>query len=346
MIGALYQNYLAEWEKFSQAISQTNPNAKFNGPSSTGNPAWANWFEKDTVDDNRIAFISNHYYPGGNGKLGDSSPRMGAMLSDEWHELYQKYLNGNGVTKASQRPFRIEECNSFYNGGAPDVSDTLGAALWAVDYAHWFAEHGCAGINFHTSTHPKHRGNYLDYSSFVAFTNQAGSGYEVRPLGYALLLLRLGNEGCVVPVEKSLHAKDNLSVYAVAGTNQTLLVTLVNRNTNAPAATVQIKLREGKPVGAGKSIALKGSSQDVRSKIGITVGADTISPSGQWSGKWDSLPESSFSQDGTVSVTLEPASAMVVRLALSEDNNSRVSKSPNQTADAHNSIYPVVYQNQ
>ena len=43
----------------------------------------------------------------------------------------------------------MSEGNTCYQGGKPNVSDVLGAALWAADYALSLASFGYAGINLH-----------------------------------------------------------------------------------------------------------------------------------------------------------------------------------------------------
>ena len=45
--------------------------------------------------------------------------------------------------------YRCSECNSFYNGGAPGVSDAYGTALWAIDFLFTNAGYGSSGVNFH-----------------------------------------------------------------------------------------------------------------------------------------------------------------------------------------------------
>ena len=45
--------------------------------------------------------------------------------------------------------YRLAEANSFYNGGAPNVSDAFGSALWAIDFLFTNAANGSSGVNFH-----------------------------------------------------------------------------------------------------------------------------------------------------------------------------------------------------
>ena len=47
-------------------------------------------------------------------------------------------------------PYRIDELNNCFNGGAKGVSDTYTASLWALDATHWWAAHHILGLNYHT----------------------------------------------------------------------------------------------------------------------------------------------------------------------------------------------------
>ena len=318
-----YERYLFEWRKYAQIITAETPAARFNGPSTSGNPAWAKWFGEDSARDRRIVFVSNHYYPGRDGKVGESESKLESMLSPSWHQLYAKYLEGNGFTNLEGRPFRIEECNSFYAGGAPGVSDAFGSALWALDFAHWFAAQGCAGINFHTSTASRHGSGFLFYTPFSRnSTNSAsasmasgGTSYFVHPVGYAALLFKLGGIGRSVPIDFN-NGNHNLTAYAVAGSDGNLYVTMINKEYDAAARSAHVRLspKGAKLRASGESLSLLAPDNDVRAKSGITLGGAPVTEDGTWAGKWQALPASAFTQDGMVSVTVPPASAMVLKL--------------------------------
>jgi hypothetical protein len=320
-----YRSYADAWRKFSTAIATTNPRARFNGPSSTGRPIWAKWFSEDFSNDERIAFISNHYYPGGSAKDGTADEKLASMLSGTWHERYAKYLAGNGYSASAKRPFRIEECNSFYYGGASGVSDGFGSALWALDFAHWFAAQGCVGINFHASTASRYGKEFLFYTPFSqnspgAVAGSEGvtaDGYFTHPVGYAALMFKLGGKGRSVPLDVAA-GKSNLSAYAVAGGDGNLSVTLINRDHGAAAepAMIRFSVNGGKPKGTGESITLLAPQADVRAKSGVTLGGAAVTPDGNWTGKWQSLLASAFAEDGMVSITVPPASAMILKLPL------------------------------
>ncbi len=309
-----YEKFRTAWKEFADVIAATNPNVKLIGPSTTGNPSWAKWFGQDFATDDLIAFIANHWYPGGNGKQGESEPKLKAALSPEWHHRYAKYLADNGFPEPGHRSFRIEESNSYYYGGAPDMSDSMASALWALDYGHWFAAHGCAGINFHTCTHLKFMVDIemtFNYASFIASEH----GYTLRPIGYGLTMLGLSIQGESVPLTV-VDSPVNLAAYAVAGRDGNLYVTLINKeyDTSARTAQVRLSLKGGKLRGVGESLALLAPSNAVRAKSGITLGGDLVAEDGSWSGKWRTIPATAFANDGIFSVNIPPSSAMVLRL--------------------------------
>ncbi|MEX1113802.1 MAG: glycosyl hydrolase family protein [Akkermansiaceae bacterium] len=326
-----YLNYADAWRKFANAIVTTNPRARFNGPSSTGRPIWAKWFIQDFSNNDRIAFFSNHYYPGGSAKDGTAHEQLASMLSSEWHERYSKYLAGNGFTATGKRPFRIEECNSFYYGGAPGVSDAFGSALWALDFAHWFAARGCAGINFHASTASRHGDEFLFYTPFSrnsthsarAPLDSSDSGYFTHPVGYAALMFKLGGNGRSVPLDVKV-AGFNLTAHAVAGRDGNLYVTLINKEYDAAArnAPVRFSIKGGTLKGTGECLTLIGPSNEVRAKSGITLGGASVTESGTWTGKWDALPATATGEEGAILVNVPPASAMLLKFPLQVSKKS------------------------
>ena len=95
-------------------------------------------------------------------------------------------------------PYRLEEVNNYFNGGATNVSNTFASALWSLDFMHWWAANGAAGLNFHTGDRVA-AGSTLRPSRYTAFFSTA-NGFEVRPLGYGLKAFALGSRGRFVPV--------------------------------------------------------------------------------------------------------------------------------------------------
>ena len=78
-------------------------------------------------------------------------------------------------------PFRLTESDD-YTHGVTNASDTFAAALWALDYMHWWAAHGAQGINFQNT-------EWLRTDTF--YPDAAGT-FQIHPKAYAIKGVRPG----------------------------------------------------------------------------------------------------------------------------------------------------------
>ena len=142
-----YASYRDHWREFAATISTAVPNVKFCGPSVHNNGDWARKFIADFGRDHHVGLITEHLYAGGAaGKLPSAEVGRDRMLSGEFYKVYEK-LHASFVpaARAAGLPYRLEEVNSYFNGGALDASDTAAAALWGLEFMHWWAAHDAAG---------------------------------------------------------------------------------------------------------------------------------------------------------------------------------------------------------
>ena len=108
---------------------------------------------KPCLPDGHLAMASDHYYFLGSGRAGEKDPpaTRARFLSNRLHGDYERdYAQIGAVLAAQGVPYRIDEMNSCYNGGAKDSSDTYASTLWALDCTHWWAAHHILGMNYHT----------------------------------------------------------------------------------------------------------------------------------------------------------------------------------------------------
>jgi hypothetical protein len=309
-----YAPYLAEWKRYSAEITAptNSPDAKFCGPStSPGHEHWAADFADEFGNQGPLAFIAQHDYPGGDARRAtNAAAARDTLLSPAIDEHYAKFAARFVPTILSNAlPYRLEEANSFYDGGAKDASDTFASALWALDYQWWWAEHQASGINFHTGDKVATSETNKPCRYAVFWT--APDGYNVHPLGYALKMFSLGARGRLLPIMVENTDDLNLRVYAAASDENQVFITLINREHGDSARAMEIILDPVLKNGSARFMLLTAPGNDVAAKTGVTLGGAEIQDDGTWEGKWTPLLPSGA--DGKFVLELPPATAGLVR---------------------------------
>jgi hypothetical protein len=310
-----YPVYRGEWEKYMETITAPGlaPGARFCGPSATpGKTAWARDFLKDFGSSGKIALISQHAYPGGGGnKVTDPAAARDKMLSPEWLKGYERFYKSFAAAALSNGlPYRLEEANNFFNGGAKDVSDTFAAALWALDYLHWWAAHHANGINFHTGDKVA-AGAQTTGCRYATFWTSPG-GYNVHPIGYGIKAFALGGVGQLLPAKLKAGDTLNFTAYGVLAPDKTLCVTLINKEHGPGARAAQAAIEAGRGYARGHVLFLTAPGGDVAAKTGVTLGASPIKDDGTWQGTWMPL---SPAPNGQFTLTVPASAAAIVRLS-------------------------------
>ena len=310
-----FASYREDWKKFADALIAAVPNIKFCGPSVHNNGEWARRFMENFGQSNHVVLITEHLYPGGaGGKV--PSPEIGRarMLasgaSNSFSRVYQKlYDSFVPMAISNGLPYRLEEVNNYFNGGATNVSNTFASSLWGLDFMYWWAEHHAAGVNFHTGDRVA-AGYTLLPSKYTAFFSTT-DGYIVRPLGYGIKAFDLGSRGKFISAKTSGDSNLNISTYIVLGDDKNFYVTLINKEHGDGARAANITLDAGANFAQAETISLAQSSGDIAGTSGVTLGGAEIQHNGEWSGTWKTIHAS---KDGAFSVTLPAASATIVKL--------------------------------
>ena len=258
-----------------------------------------------------------HYYVFGNGRAAEKDPSsarsrfLSAGNADNYERLYAKTA---GVLAAQGVPFRIDEMNSCWDGGARDASDTYASTLWSLDWDHWWAAHHIAGINYHTGELLGADGKYLapNYASFM--TAADGVGFDMRPIAYAHLAFTQGAQGQPLETKTVASRGSNLTVYAYRQCTGVYSVTLINKSfgDKAGTASVSVTLPVGAEKGAWEQLNLVQKDQDVAAKSGIRFGGASVDAQGNWEGRWEEVLVANPQQ---ITVQVPPASATVLRFA-------------------------------
>lgn len=310
-----YPAFLAAWKRFADVVNSPEfaPAARYAGPSSTaGKSSWTRDFAQEFSGTGKLLVATQHIYPGGNADLvADPAEARRLMLSREWVEGYQKFHDSfaPGVL-ATGIPYRLGETNSFWNGGRADASNTFAAALWSLDYLHWWAAHGAGGLNLHT-------GDFVAKSEentrcmYAAFWSTP-RGYDAKPVAYGITTFRLGAQGKTIRAEiVENSAALNLTAYAF-GANDSEYVTLINKEYGPAARAASVTLAAS-PDATSAILRLITPDGDVARKTGLTLGGDGINEAGTWSGRWSG--SSSVGKAGKIVIEVPAASAVVIKVS-------------------------------
>lgn len=337
--GSAYPSYFADWHHFAEIIRKAAPGAKFSGPdtavsdtsSFTPNPSsgmsWTQKFADDLTKSGMLSEALQHHYVWGRPENTTAQEAIDDMLSSSWDDdtsigmqrahdggsvpyhpypfVYQRVLS---ALVADRVPYRMTEANDCLHG-VTGASDGFAAALWALDYMHWWAAHHMAGVNFHNNP-------WLPTDTVVPDPNPCSGGcgnYRVSPKAYGMKAFSLGSHGYVEPVRITNPGGMNLTAYAV-GTPQTLYVTIINKthtsSRDAKDAGVVIET-EGFQAAQADYMVLTDGEPGNAALTTATLGGATISNDAEWNGKWAPLGPV---RDGKIRLTVQSTTAVLVRI--------------------------------
>ena len=304
-----YAGYKSLFENISHTVKlpEYAPEAIFCGPNTTpGQMHWVDSFAEDFGDSGEVNLLTQHAYFGGNSRAGkDQAAARAAMLSKQWAGNYWEMAGGMMVISGEHKlPYRIEETNSFYNGGAKDVSNSFASALWGLDYLYWWASHGASGLNFHTGD--KVAAGDEQAPCWYALFWTSDHGYKANPLAYGAKAFAMGSQGRLCRVKMDVGER-NITAYGVVGEDKNLYVTLINKDHGEKAEGATVALHANGFGGQAEVLTLSVPGGDISKLEGETLGGATIGEDGSWDGKWAAA--------GGGGIELAPASAVVVRIA-------------------------------
>ena len=338
--GTAYPSYLADWRHFADVILKSVPDAKFSGPdtavsatsSFTPSPAngvsWTEQFARDLKDSGILIEALQHHYVWGNPGTTTAREAIDNMLSSAWDDdtsIGSQPANNGGKADfhpypfvyehvlsqviSSHVPYRMTEANDCLHG-VVGASDGYAAALWALDYMHWWAAHHMAGVNFHNNP-------WIPTDTVVPDPNPCPasgcSNYRVSPKAYGMKAFDLGSHGFVEPVTISNPNKINLTAYAV-GTDKDLFITIINRthSTTNDVMDAAVKIQvNGFNAGSAAYMVLTDSEPGNATLMTATLGGASITNHDQWKGKW--TPLGHVTKD-KVELTVQSTTAAIVRV--------------------------------
>jgi len=337
--GSAYPSYFADWRKFAGVIVESVPEAKFSGPdtavsetsSYTPDPftgiSWTQAFARDLKSSGFFVEALQHHYVWGSPGDTTAQQAIDFMLSRGWvndtsistqpagtgtasfHPYPYLYKQNFAELVSEGVPYRMTEANDCLHG-VVGASNGFAAALWALDYMHWWAAHHMAGVNFHNNP-------WIPTDTVVPNPNgcpKSGCGdYQITPKGYGMKAFDLGSHGYVQSIAISNPNNINLTAYAV-GTDDDLYVTIINKThatthdaTDAPVV-IQAK---GFEAASATYIVLTDGEPGNAEKMTATLGGATITNDAPWQGKWTQLGRVT---NGTIALTVQSTTAVVIKI--------------------------------
>jgi hypothetical protein len=302
-----YATYAGEASSYMSSVEASSPGAKFCAPDvSRHNPSWvaetANQFGTA-----KLALVTSHPYPGGSAANSSGAAARDILLGTGIFADYVSQYNASVPTAFNDGlSLRLSETNSFVLGGAANASNTFASALWGLDYMYWWTaqQDMIRGVNFHTGDSVA--AGPPNYAVFLSTTG----GYSMHPLGYGIKAFDLGGHGRVVHATLNNPAGVDLTAYGVLAADNSLWVTVINKSHDASATTVDLTIQPGGSYSQANEWVLQAPNNDVAQTTGVTLGGAGINTDGTWNGTSTPVNLSG----GNVSLTMPPATAVVVQL--------------------------------
>ncbi len=336
-----YSSYLGDWTNFANTIRQAVPQATFAGPDTgdyTGHTylhgeSWTQLFAQDMKSSGLVSLITQHDYVGGGPGSTTAAQAIADMLSRPWvtgtalgtgpegPSTYSPYPwlwshNLEPVTRLGL-PYRLTEAND-YVGGVAGASDSFASALWALDYMHWWAEHGAAGVNFHNK-------QWLVTDTIVPSSTACipfCQNFKTQPKGYGIKAFNVGSQGNNEPLTMRNPTGANVTAYAV-GSGATLYVTLINKTYGALAKTATVTIvPKGITSASVREMVLTDGQPGNPSLLSASFGGASIPNNCRWQGTWTPLPPE---KNGRVTVRVQATTAAVVELQAPGSDSGPVS---------------------
>ena len=272
-----FSDYLALWQNFASAIVAQTPNVPLTGPVVAYNTSWFSSFAQ--AEGKSVVLLSAHYYRG-NGQSASSTIQELISYPDTNLEAYLGALEP--AAAAAGVPFRLAETNSFYNGGAPNISDAYASALWAIDHLFTIALGGGVGANFHGGG---------DSTGYTPIADDNGAVQEARPEYYGILFQALAGQGPLLATTIAAGSL-NVSAYTVQNSPTQLSVIILNKDSTqnlrftatCPSAvqSASMQVLTGPALSATSGVTIQGAgvnpdgSFSPQLSYGVTVSEDTF----------------------------------------------------------------------
>jgi len=267
--GYNYTQYKKEFDFYVNAIAPYVPKRFIQGATFCCLSSFFDQIPSYVQNENsKIKTLSVHNYP--TTHCNNNPVELSELMVDKSSEGVAAFFAPLAkATITAGVEFWVGEMNSASCGGAPNVSDVFGSALWAVDILFNYVNIGVKGVNFHGGS-----GGY--YTSF-AYSSPTSTIPEVRPIYYGQFLFAqaIRANSRLIDANVTHTTNELVKVWAVRdGDNQDIRIVVVHKDiTTKVPATVTIKL-SGSYQNSASLLTVEAPSP--YSQTGITIGGQTF----------------------------------------------------------------------
>jgi hypothetical protein len=263
-------DFLTLWGQFRTAILASTPSVPITGPADASNESsWTVPFGQ-TVTKSEITLLTQHYYRA-NGQSATSTAEY--LITPDPNLIADLAVLEAGAQNIGV-PYRMSECNSFYNGGSSGVSDSYASSLWVIDYLFNCAQGGASGVNFHGGG---------DGTGYTPIADSDGSVVGARPEFYGILLFTLAGQGTLYATQISAGSL-NVTAYAVKTSSGGLNLVIVNKD-----LTQNLQLTAQLPQNASSATLLVmtqlssgATAPDLTATSGVTIQEASVNTDGSF----------------------------------------------------------------
>ena len=295
-----YEDYRAEVRAYRRAIAAMAPGVRIAGPD-TNSLEWLDRFARDE----RPALLTPHFYPLTRcfGPLPTLERLLSAVALRRQDRIIDRVASH---ARRNQLPVRLGETNNVACGGQAGVSNTYGAALWALRYMVAAARAGIFGVNFHTLP-----------DSCLGYSPICGAAHGDLPVGeltampewYAMLVFRqLVGKRLLASSVSGRHSTLTAAAFA-SRSGRRVDVLLINTGAGS-RSRLSVRLHLGARFRSRGILRLMADALGASSP---TLGGTRVTRQGSWRPA-SRLPQAATDGEG-LRVSLPAPGAMLVRLA-------------------------------
>lgn len=311
-----YPTFLAKWKKMANAIVAAIPEARFIGPDTGSNypvpgakktyyqgQPWTVRFAEDLKASNLILYLAQHNYVGEDAVAMNrtASYLISNMLSADWTKIQYPLLLDSVLKPVINKgyTYRLTESNSF-SSAVPGGSNSNATALFALDYLHWWSQHGCAGVNFHNK----------QWVLNAPILMNADGSLQMAPICYGIKAFEVSSAGTTQPLQISNPQNVNCTVYGVRA-KDALYITIINKEHGSNLTDADADLKLGAKISNAKYITLSTPDGNITALSGLKLGDAAFKNDGTWAPQWKSIESAG---KGSLKVTVPARSAMIVKV--------------------------------